>query len=223
MLGASKTKIVSILNQKGGAGKTTIATNLTRMLCELGYKALLVDSDPQGSARDWHAVTKKSIFPVIGLDRETLDNDIYAINGYDIIIIDGAPQIAKLCTAAVKCSDLVVIPVQPSPYDLWACADLVDIIRARREVAYNRPDVAFLLSRVLKNTKLEGEAKEALQNYKVPLLSAFTSQRVAYPTTANDGLTVLDSNDSKAIQEIKEITNEILKRLENGIKLEASA
>jgi chromosome partitioning protein len=64
--------VIAVLNQKGGSGKTTIATNLAHALQRDGYKVLLVDSDPQGSTRDWNEANGGNIIPVVGLDRETL-------------------------------------------------------------------------------------------------------------------------------------------------------
>ena len=110
----------AILNQKGGAGKTTISVNLAMALQQSGQRVLLVDSDPQGSARDWHAAGNGSLLTVIGLDRPTLDKDIKALNGYNKILIDGAPQLAEMAVSPIKCADIVLIPVQPSPYDIWA-------------------------------------------------------------------------------------------------------
>ena len=72
-------KVVAVLNQKGGSGKTTIATNLAHALMLKGERVLLVDSDPQGSARDWHEANDASLYPVVGLDRETLPKDLAAI------------------------------------------------------------------------------------------------------------------------------------------------
>ena len=177
-------KVVAVLNQKGGSGKTTIATNLAHALMLKGERVLLVDSDPQGSARDWHEANDASLYPVVGLDRETLPKDLAAIgDGYSWIVIDGAPQIAKLAAAAVKTADVVLIPVQPSPYDIWATADLVDIIQARQEVTDGKPKAAFLISRAIQNTKLSGEVHEALKDYGLPIFINGTVQRVAYPTS----------------------------------------
>lgn len=209
--------VIAVLNQKGGSGKTTVATNLAHALKRDGCTVLLVDSDPQGSARDWNEASGGNIIPVIGLDRETLAKDLQAISqGYDWIVIDGAPQIAKLSAAAVKAADLVLIPVQPSPYDIWACADLVDIIAARREVTNGKPKAAFVISRAIKNTKLSGEINQALSDYGLPVLKAGTTQRVVYPTTASEGLTVFSDPSSDAAREIDALKKEVLKVIKHG-------
>lgn len=209
--------VIAVLNQKGGSGKTTIATNLAHALKRDDYTVLLIDSDPQGSARDWNEASGGNIIPVVGLDRETLAKDLQAISqGYDWIVIDGAPQIAKLSAAAVKAADLVLIPVQPSPYDIWACADLVDIIAARREVTNGKPKAAFVISRAIKNTKLSGEINQALSDYGLPVLKAGTTQRVVYPTTAAEGLTVFSNPSSDAAREINTLKKEVLEVLKHG-------
>lgn len=209
--------VIAVLNQKGGSGKTTIATNLAHALKRDGYTVLLVDSDPQGSARDWNEASSGNIIPVVGLDRETLAKDLQAISqGYDWIVIDGAPQIVKLSAAAVKAADLILIPVQPSPYDIWACADLVDIIAARQEVTNGKPKAAFVISRAIKNTKLSGEINQALSDYGLPVLKAGTTQRVVYPTTAAEGLTVFSDPSSDAAREINTLKKEVLEVLKHG-------
>ena len=210
-------KVIAVLNTKGGSGKTTIATNLAHALQRDGTNVLLVDSDPQGSTRDWNEANGGSIIPVVGLDRETLAKDLQGISaGYDWIVIDGAPQVAKLSVAAVKAADLVLIPVQPSPYDIWACADLVDIIAARREVTDGKPLAVFAISRAIKNTKLGAEIAKALEEYNLPVLKAGTTQRVAYPTTAAEGFTVFSDPHSDAAKEIDRLKDEILKVLKHG-------
>lgn len=204
--------VIACLNQKGGSGKTTLSTNLAHALKLDGQNVLLVDSDPQGNARDWNEANEGEVLPVIGLDRETLPKDLFAVSdGYDWIVIDGAPQVAKLSAAAVKAADIIIIPVQPSPYDIWACADLVDIVKARQQVTNGRPIANFLVSRAITNSRLKSEIVNALKDYEIPILKSGTTQRVAYPTTAAEGLTVLTSTDDKAKQEIQAIKKEILK------------
>ena len=204
-------KVLSILNQKGGSGKTTLSTNIAHALKLKGFKVLLVDGDPQGSCRDWNAANNGDLVPVVGLDRETLPKDLDAIKtGYDWVIIDGAPQIAKLAASAIKASDMVLIPVQPSPYDIWATSDLVDLIKARQEITDNKLKAAFVISRSIKNTKLSHEINDALEEYNLPVLKSVTTQRVAYPTSATEGGTVFTSQDEKASHEINMIVKEIM-------------
>jgi len=124
-------------------------------------------------------------------------------------VIDGAPQIARLAAAAVKAADMVIIPCQPSPYDIWAAADLVDVIKARQDVTDGKPKVAFVVSRAIKNTKLGKEILEALDGYKLPVFKSSTTQRVAYPTTAAEGKTVFIEPESEAAREIMAIREEI--------------
>jgi chromosome partitioning protein len=213
-----KPKIISFLQEKGGAGKTTMATNVSRGLCLRGYKILLVDSDPQGSTRDWNEANMGSLVPVVGLDRETLHIDIKALMGdYDFVIIDGAPQLSKMSASAIKCSDIILIPVQPSPYDIWASLDLVELIKSRQEVANGSPEAAFIISRVIKNTKLSKEVNDTLSEYGMPVFDAFTSQLVAYPTSASEGKSVYESQIWKsAMDEVESIIHELFRRYINA-------
>lgn len=207
-------QVIAVLNQKGGAGKTTIATNLAHALKLADAKVLLVDSDPQGSARDWNEANQGQLLPVVGLDRETLPTDLNSISsGYDFVVIDGAPQIAKLAAAAVKSADVVLIPVQPSPYDIWAAADLVEVIKARQDITEGRPVAAFIISRAIKNTRLSHEVAEALESYGFPILEHSTTQRVIYPTSAAQGQTVFSEPGNPAIEEIEAIAKDVLELL----------
>ena len=127
--------IIGVLNQKGGVGKTTISVNLAHAFTLMGHRVLLVDADPQGSALSWSAVrVEEPLFPVVGMPKPTLHKDLPSVaRDYDYVVIDGAPRVNELGRAAIMASDLVVIPVQPSPYDVWATQDIVKLIKEAQQ------------------------------------------------------------------------------------------
>lgn len=207
-------KVIAVLNQKGGSGKTTIATHLARALQLDGADVLLVDSDPQGSARDWAAVREDQPLTVVGLDRPTIDRDLKNVARKDFVVIDGAPQAADLAVSAIKAADFILIPVQPSPYDIWATSDLVELVKQRIELTDGRLQAAFVVSRAIKGTRIGAEISEALIGYGLPVLESRITQRVSYPGTAAAGTTVLEAEpESDAANEIRALANEIKHKL----------
>jgi len=207
-------QVIAVLNQKGGAGKTTIATHLARALQLDGADALLVDSDPQGSARDWAAVREDQPLTVVGIDRPTIDRDLKNVARKDFVVIDGAPQAADLAVSAIKAAHFVLVPVQPSPYDIWATADLVELVKQRIEVTDGKLQAAFVVSRAIKGTRIGAEVTEALNGYGLPVLESRITQRVSYPGTAAAGSTVMDAEpDSDAAAEVRALANEIKQKL----------
>lgn len=208
-------KVIAVLNQKGGSGKTTIATHLARALQLSGKSVLLVDSDPQGSSRDWAAVREDNPVPVIAIDRPTIERDLKNVAQKDFVVIDGAPQASDLAISAIKVADLILIPVQPSPYDIWATSDLVDLIHQRIELTEGKLKAAFIISRAIKGTKIGADIRQALADYQLPVLTSTITQRVIYPTSAISGSTVLDDEpNGDAAKEINELLQEILSLLE---------
>lgn len=204
---------IAFLSQKGGAGKTTLATCVARQLQLDGHEVILIDSDPQGSARDWRAATERETVLVVGLDRPTLDKDIKALSGNEEkwVIIDGAPRNEAMTVSAIKAADLVLIPVQPSPYDVWASEDLVSVIKARQEVTDGKPKAAFVLSRVIRRTELSRDVHSALDEMGLPVFKADITQRQIYPKAAADGLTPSDIEPKgEAAKEIQAIIKEII-------------
>ncbi len=203
--------IISVLNPKGGSGKTTVSTNLARSMHERGLSVLIVDSDPQGSARDWHAASENNLLPLIALDRANNMKTLSSVSAsYDYVIIDGAAKLEDMIAAGIKAADIVVIPVQPSPYDIWAASDLVDFIKARQEVTEGIPKTSFLITRSIKRTRLVHEIGDALAEYNLPIFNSSIMQRQVYPQTAAEGLTVFDTGNNAAIKEINSLTDELI-------------
>ena len=146
---------IGILNQKGGAGKTTIALHLAHALALNNYPVMLVDADPQGSARDWATAREGNApFSVIGLDRPIIHKEIGKLaTGYDYVIIDGAPRVSDITRSAILASDLVLIPIQPSPLDIWAAHSVVELIE---EAQIYKPNLQakFIINRKIVNTAI---------------------------------------------------------------------
>lgn len=203
--------VISVLNPKGGSGKTTLTTNLAQALQLRGNKVLIVDSDPQGSARDWHAASEANPLPLVSLDRA---NNIKTLSSmtesYDHIVLDGAAKLEDIIAAAIKASDIILIPVQPSPYDIWAASDLVDFIKARQEVTDGSPQAAFVITRHIEGTRLGDDVRKALDEYELPVFRTAITQRQIYPQTASEGRTVLDGDNAKARDEINALADELI-------------
>lgn len=204
--------ILSLLNQKGGVGKTTLAIHLAAALARRGGRILLIDADPQGSALDWAASrTTEPLFPVVGLPKPTLHRDLATLAaGYDHVVIDGPPRVYEVARSAIMASDLVLIPVQPSPYDVWAAKEIVDLIH---EAQVYKPELkaAFAINRKITNTAIGRDVTAALTEYALPVLQAHICQRVSFAESAAQGGTVFEVEPSSlASQEINLLTDELL-------------
>jgi chromosome partitioning protein len=207
--------IIAFLNQKGGVGKTTLATQVAGELAARDFEVVVVDADPQGSALDWsqrrHQKGLLRKFGVIGLARETLHVEVPQLaRGFDHVIIDGPPRATALTRSAMLAADVIIIPVQPSPYDVWASAEIVSLVR---EACVFRPALraTFVINRRITGTVIGREARPALTGHPYPILATEVHQRVAFADSATAGRLVREyCADSPATVEVRRLASEVI-------------
>jgi len=208
--------VLAVLNQKGGVGKTTIATHIAMRLSELKHRVLLIDADQQGSSLDWKAARGEApAFTVVGLPKDSIHREIGELSkDYDWVVIDGPPRVSTVAKSAIAASDMVLIPVQPSPYDVWAAKDIVDLIV---EVRVLKEDLkaAFTVNRKIVGTAIGRDVSSALSNFPVAVLKSFISQRVSFAESAASGRTVLEVEPRGAgAKEVRDLVKEIMEHLD---------
>lgn len=203
--------IIAVQNQKGGVGKTTLAVHISYVL-SLNGKVLLLDSDPQGSARDWAAArNEQPPFTVIALDRPTIHRDLPTMaTDYDHVVIDGPPRVSELARSGIIAADLIVIPVQPSPYDVWAAQEVLALIREASVFKENLKSL-FVINRKIVNTAIGRDVVTALTDMGIAVAESHVCQRVAFAESAGMGQTVLETEPKgQATKEIKALVKELL-------------
>ncbi len=204
--------IIAVQNQKGGVGKTTLAIHISYVLSSFKNRVLLIDADPQGSSRDWAAAREEQPpFSLVGLDRPTIHRDLPNLaEGYDHVVIDGPPRVTDLARSAIVAADLVVIPIQPSPYDVWAAVEVINLIKEASVFKESLKSV-FVINRKIVNTAIGRDVVEALSEYSIPVAKAGVCQRVAFAESAASGQTVMElDRKSSASKEIKALVKELL-------------
>jgi chromosome partitioning protein len=204
--------IISIINQKGGVGKTTLSISLAAALSGRKLRVLLVDADSQGSALDWIAVRHEDApFSAVGMPKPILHVELPKIaKDFDAVIIDGPPRVYEVTRSAVMASDIVLIPVLPSQFDVWAAEETVKLLE-QCAVYKERLKAAFVINRKIANTAIGRDVAKALKQYPQPVLQATVCQRVAFAESAR-GRTVLEiDSDSAASLEVQSLAKEVLK------------
>lgn len=203
-------KVITLVNQKGGCGKSTAVINIALGLALAGRRVVILDTDPQRSSFDTIKVRNDTLIHVIA----TYTN-LYQIlekckSLYEYVVIDTPPHIEAVVSTAILCSDLAIIPVQDSPLDIRSTKTTVDLIHKAKKL---NPELMafFLLSRIQPRTVLAKELSEVLQQrYNFNILKSYISNRVAYKHSLIYGKSASElSNKDPATKEIAALINEI--------------
>jgi len=202
------TLIISVLNQKGGVGKTTISINLAD---SLPGKTLLIDADKQGSVQQWAKVAGAG-FDVVHYPYDTLHKEIKTLSGaYRYVVIDGPPGKESVTKSILAISDIVIIPVRPSILDIWSSQDIIHLVTAAKGIN-KRLKSYLLVSQKATGTRLGKEARESLSGYGLTVLKTEIISRIVYADAICSGLSVQKyAPGSVAAKEIKDMVKELLR------------
>lgn len=206
---------IAFLNQKGGVAKSTLSIHVATALALRGNRVLLVDADPQHSALDWQDARQETpLFSVVGIPTKTLHRDVALhVGTHDFILIDGPPRVNELARSAILAADVVLIPVQPSPLDVWAAKEIIDLVNEATVFKTNLK-TSFVICRKIVNTAIGRDVTLALAEYSIPVFTSAVCQRVAFAESMAAGSTVLELDPKgPAAAEVNAVTDELLRFL----------
>ncbi len=209
-LGSQRGRVISVVQQKGGSGKTTVSAHLAVAWAEK-YSVAVLDVDPQGSLGEWYEAREERLGEDgTGLSFQTASGwgarreARRLARDHDIVLIDTPPKSDLDAKPAIMVADLVVVPVQPSPIDLWATAQTLELVVSEGAVAM------LVLNRVPPRAALTDEAFAAMQKFDSYTAVTRLGNRIAFARCMGQGGTVFETNPgSKAAAEAGQLAREI--------------
>jgi chromosome partitioning protein len=208
-------KVITIAQQKGGAGKTTIAAHISVSLSQKGKRVAIIDIDPQKSLTHWYNLRENKFgegytgIRFISVSGWRIDSTIHNLqDDFDYVIIDAPPHTQTESKSAIRAADLVIVPMQLSPTDLWATETTIKFAKSEGK------NTKILLNRFNPVSKI---AKEIMGQINCEIMTSNVGNRVAFSSCFLNGTTVTESFPAtQAADEIRQLTQEILLLLEEN-------
>ncbi len=207
--------VIAVTNLKGGVGKTTIATNLAVSFAHRQKKVCIVDTDlSQKSAMEWAGNRDEAALsiPVFGVTEKQLNKEVEALRkDYDIVFIDGTPQLSELASRTILASDILIVPLSPSIYDFRSFENFLNKYSEVKMVkeSIGKIEAYVIVNRVNESANVSKEIDEALREHELIVLNTRLANRVAYVDSATNGQGVIEYKDPKAKAEMNRLTDEI--------------
>jgi chromosome partitioning protein len=217
-----KQKIISVVNLKGGCGRSTLSTNLAGELAKTAPTALFDCDAPQCTSASWYTLRERSgrsknLTTDTANTHQELIEKLSNYSDTEFLIIDSPPRLAEMARAMIVVSDLVLIPIATSAAEIWATSDMMNLVEEAKKI---RPiEAKIVWTRHRENTRLAKELTEEIKNVlSIPLLKTSLGLRVAYQEALGLGLTGTETGDKNAKKEVINLVCEIKKILNSQSK-----
>lgn len=209
---------IGVTNLKGGVGKTTVAINLAVCYAHSGYKVCIVDTDTNQNSLQWRGVREENLpkILVVGTtEPKALTKTVNDLStDYEIIIMDGTPNLSEMNSRVILASDILLIPTRPGANDFRAMDEFFNHLNKAKSFRDNIP-TCFVINEYDDRIKTFKNIKEHLKSqYDTPILNSVLKSRISYVDSCINGTGVYEHNDPKAKAEIIELSNEVLEMYE---------
>ena len=210
--------IVSVTSLKGGVGKDTIVQNLAVCMAHQGYEVVIADADTNQSSIRWSGFRDSELpkVTVVGFsDHKALSKNVPVLSEkFDVVLISGTPALNETASKIILLCDLLLIPVLPSPIDIWATEKFINSYELAVDLKGSDIPAFFVLNQYDSRTSLSKETEELLKETGVKSLDTKLNNRVVYKEASLIGQGVYEGNNLKAKEEVINLTNELITKLE---------
>jgi chromosome partitioning protein len=205
--------ILAVLTQKGGAGKSTVCTNLAVELINRGYSVVIIETDPQRTASKWNAMRAADLrIPIV----QVLEPSLIKVNAqaqakaFDVVLIDGAAVVEEPMVESIKVADAVVMPCPPALRDLWGVVAAADLVKTRQSVTEGRPMAAFVVNKAEKGRVLTRQIDEKLMEMELPIFDTKIRYLEVFKIVDETGVAVCEYEPNGAAdKDIKRLAEEM--------------